>query len=125
MEMRVTGLGLVVGAARPPRCQIAEVILALEGPRALRSMGDSLSHLQSSGNRVTAVVVNCDAVEALGNASDDHGRLREDWARSAAVIEPMGVEGNLRERRRGDHDLSSRLRLLERRRGGLLRRRSR
>jgi hypothetical protein len=72
---RVIVKGSVVDAARPPRCQVAEVTSAPEVPIVWRGMRDSLLHPRLSGHLANAVVVSYDAVEALGNANGDLERL--------------------------------------------------
>lgn len=74
-ETRVIVRGPVVDAARPPRCQVAEVTSALEVLIVWRGMKGSLLHLRLTGHLANAVAVRYDAVEALGNANDDLERL--------------------------------------------------
>lgn len=76
-EMRVMVNRLVVDAAHLPRCQVAEVILALEVLMTRRGVGGSLLHLDSSEHLGNAFAVSYDAVEALGNANGDLERLQE------------------------------------------------
>jgi hypothetical protein len=123
-EMWVMVNGLVVDPAHLPRCQVAEVTSALEVPIVWRGVGRSLLHLDLSEHLGNAFAVSYDAVEASGNANDDLERLQENIGYAQRMARALGLR-NLPERRRGDHDRSSRLRLLELRRGGLLRRRSR
>lgn len=123
-EMWVTVNGLVVDPAHLLGCQVAEVTSALEVPIVWRGVGRSLLHLDLTEHLGNAFAVSYDAVEASGNANDDLERLQENIGYAQRMARALGLK-NLPERRRGDHDRSSRLRLLERRRGGLLRRRSR
>jgi hypothetical protein len=74
VERRVTRMGPVVDAGRPPRCQDAEVTLA---PKltAWRRAGHSLSGLSSNGHRGNDGVVGCDATVVSESAGDGLGRL--------------------------------------------------
>lgn len=126
-ETQVMVIGPFANVARPQRCQVVEKILVLEAPTAWRNMSDFLLHPPSSGNRVNAVVVSRDAVVASGNVGGDLVTLEESKGLGqhlacSPLLNEWRPRVNLRERRRGDHDLSSRLRLLERRLGGLRRR---
>lgn len=69
--------GLVVDPAHLPRCQVAEVTLALEVRIVWRGVGRSLLHLDLSEHLGNAFAVSYDALEALGNANDDLERLQE------------------------------------------------